>query len=166
MKKISAFLLVILITFLGACAPQTPPEPVLDFTADVFIDGTSFTDGAFDISAEVTSTSHETAVITITSPDELWGLRYKWVDGFEMIYLGLHCKTEKGYLPADSFAEAIYNVLSSLKGEGVAVSFNGKVAVFSGECPSGKYKVTTDKKGYIQNISIEEINLHTEFTYK
>ncbi len=166
MKKIFLCLFVINFMFLSACGAKPPAQPVLDFQGRVIVDGTKAFDGLFSIEAEITSTMQGAATIQVTTPDELWGLTYKWTDGFEMIYEGLHAKTQKDYLPKDSFAQAIYNVLCALSRETACDSFADNEAVFTGECGSGKYKVTTDSIGYIQNISIEEISLSADFIYE
>ncbi len=166
MKRVFAFLLISVLLCLSACSTQPPSQPVLDFQAKMSVDGTKAFDGLFNVEAEITSTMQGAVAMKVTTPDELWGLTYKWTDGFEMIYEGLHTKTQKGYLPKDSFTEAVYNVLCALSREEQCDSFEDGVAVFTGECPSGAYKVTTDSKGYIQNISVEEINLFANFTYE
>ncbi|MBQ8001562.1 MAG: hypothetical protein IJ298_10275 [Ruminococcus sp.] len=166
MKRTFVFFLAIILCFLSACSAQPPTQPVLDFQAKVSIDGEKAFDGLFSLQAEVSSTMQGAVVIKVTTPDELWGLTYKWTDNFEIIYEGLHAQTQKGYLPKDSYAEAIYNVLCALSREEQCDSFSDGVAVFTGDCASGTYKVTTDSKGYIRNISVEEINLSADFTYE
>ena len=165
MKRTLPFFIVIIVMFLSACSANPPSQPVLDFQAKLSIEDKAF-DGLFSLQAEITSTMQGAVAMKVTTPDELWGLTYKWTDGFEMIYEGLHTKTQKGYLPKDSFAQALYNVLCALSREEQCDSFEKGVAVFTGECASGAYKVTTDSKGYIQNISVEEINLTIDFTYE
>ncbi len=166
MKKIFLCLLVIAFMLLSACSAKPPAQPVLDFQGKMIVDGTKAYDGLFSIEADIASTMQGAVTIQVTTPDELWGLTYKWTDGFEMIYEGLHAKTQKDYLPKDSFAQAVYNVFCALSRESTCDSFSDGVATFTGECASGKYKVTTDSKGYIQNISIEEINLSADFIYE
>ncbi len=165
MKRTLTFFIVIIVMFLSACSANPPSQPVLDFQAKLSIEDKAF-DGLFSLQAEITSTMQGAVAMKVTTPDELWGLTYKWTDGFEMIYEGLHTKTQKGYLPKDSFAQALYNVLCALSREEQCDSFEKGIAVFTGECASGAYKVTTDSKGYIQNISVEEINLTIDFTYE
>lgn len=165
MKRILTFLIVIIVMFLPACSANPPSQPVLDFQAKLSIEDKAF-DGLFSLQAEITSTMQGAVAMKVTTPDELWGLTYKWTDGFEMIYEGLHTKTQKGYLPKDSFAQAVYNVLCALSREEQCDSFEDGVAAFTGECASGAYKVTTDSKGYIQNISVEEIKSTIDFTYE
>lgn len=166
MRKLAVMLMSVLIIFLFGCEPKTPPEPVLDFEASMYVDGTEYTEGVFSIEADITSTQMGVAVISVTTPDELRGLQYKWGEGFEIIYKGLHCQTEKGYLPKESFAEAVYGVLTSMAREYSCESFKDGVAVFRGESPSGEYTATADSDGYIQNISVEEINLSVDFKYQ
>lgn len=166
MKRIFVFLISAVMVLLTACAPVAPAQPVLDFTATVSVDGTEAFDDVFDLQAEISSTMQGAVVIKVTTPDELWGLTYKWSDGFELIYEGLHAKTQKGYLPKESFAQAVYNVLCALSREEECDSFSEGVAVFTGECASGMYRVTTDTKGYIQNISVKELNLCVDFEYE
>lgn len=166
MKKILICLLVVASVFLTACNAKPPSQPVLDFNCKMIVDGTKAYDGLFSVEADITSTMQGAATIQVTTPDELWGLTYKWTDGFEMIYEGLHAQTQKGYLPRESFAQAIYNVLCALSRETACESFSDGVAIFTGDSASGAYKVITDSKGYIQNISIEEINLSADFIYK
>ena len=163
MKRLFSFVLI-LILFLTGCSAE-PPVPVLDFKGIITVDGTECFDALFDIEAEIHSTLQGAVTITVTTPDELWGLTYKWRDDFEMIYESLHVKTQKGYLPDDAFAQAIYNVLCDLSRQPECKDFSDGVALFEGECQSGKYTVTTDKKGYTQNISIREINLSADFRY-
>lgn len=163
MKRLFSFVLILMLFFTG-CNAQ-PPVPVLDFKGCITVDGTECFDSLFDIEAEIHSTLQGAVTITVTTPDELWGLTYNWRDDFEMIYESLHVKTQKGYLPNDAFAQAVYNVLCDLSRQPECKDFSAGVAVFEGECPSGKYKVVTDNKGYIQNVSIKEINLSADFRY-
>lgn len=163
MKRICLFFICAVICTLGACGNRSVPLPVLDFSAQVSICDDY---GLKDLEAEVNSTMQGAVTIKLTSPDELWGLTYKWSDGFELIYDGLHCKTQKGYMPEEAFAEALYNVFCALSRVEQYSSFTGAVALYEGQCNSGQYKVITEKKGYIQNISIEEINLSADFTYE
>lgn len=166
MKRLLAFLLSFLIFFLTACAPSAPSQPVLDFEAQIQIDGNEFYEGLSDLQAEITSTMQGAVVIRVTTPDELWGLTYKWSDGFELIYEGIHAKTQKDYMPKEGFAQAIFNVLCALSREEGCDSFSQGVAVFTGECSSGSYKATTDSAGYIQDISVEELKLSVAFEYE
>lgn len=166
MKRTFLFFIAILLCFLSACGNNPPSQPVLDFQCTLSIDSEDIFDGLFPLQAEISSTMQGAVVIKTTTPDELWGLTYKWTDSFELIYEGLHAQTQKGYLPKQSYAEAIYNVLCALSREEQCDSFSDGVAVFTGECASGTYRVTTDSKGYIQNISIEEISLSADFTYE
>lgn len=163
MKRLALLILCVLFAGCTACSALQPSEPVLDFSANVSICDDYGLEG---LTAEINSTMQGAVAVKVTSPDELWGLTYKWSDGFELIYDGLHCKTQKGYMPKEAFAEAVYNVLCDLSRTEGCKSFSEGLAVYEGECRSGCYKVTTDSKGYIQNISIEEINLSAEFSYR
>lgn len=164
MKKLFSFFLM-LILFLTGCSAE-PPVPVLDFKGYITVDGSKAFDSLFDIEAEIHSSLQGAVTITVTTPDELWGLTYKWRDDFEMIYESLHVKTHKGYLPDEAFAQGIYNVLCSMSRQPECKDYSEGEAVFEGECPSGRFRVITDKKGYIQNISVKEINLSVSFSYE
>ncbi len=166
MKRLLVFLLAVSLISFTACASSAPSAPLLDFEAQIQIDGTEVYEGLFDLQAEITSTMQGAVVIRVTTPDELWGLTYKWSDGFELIYEGIHAKTQKDYMPKEGFAQAIFNVLCALSREESCDSFSQGVAVFTGECPSGSYKVTTDSAGYIQNISVERLKLSVDFEYE
>lgn len=166
MKKLFIFLISAVTVIFNACTPAPPSQPVLDFEAKITVDGEKAFDGLFSPEAEITSTMQGAVTIKTTTPDELWGLTYKWSDGFEIIYDGLHAQTQKGYLPDDAYAQAVYNVLCAMSREQECDSFSEGVAVFTGECPGGSYRAVTDAKGYIQNISIEEINLNVDFIYE
>ncbi len=163
MKRLFLAILCIFIAGVTGCTAQKPLNPVLDFSAKVRISDDYALKG---LEAEISSTMQGAASVKVTTPDELWGLTYKWSDGFELIYDGLHCKTQKGYLPKECFAEALYNVFCALSRVEECTSFSDGVALYEGECASGHYKATTDSKGNIQNISIEEINLSADFTYQ
>ena len=155
--------LVVLLIF-TACSPSQPPQPVTQFLACIYVD-CAYTKGEFPIQAQMSSSGTGTAVITITTPDELRSLTYSRMDKSELSYKGLSCITDSPRLPDDAFASAIYNVLWDLPVNSRCTSFKDKVAVFEGQCKSGKYTATTNGKGYIQNISIEELNLSVDFEY-
>lgn len=162
MKKLLLLILCFLSAGFTGCTAQQPSEPVLDFTARVTI---SDDFGLKDLEAEVSSTMQGAASVKVTTPDELWGLTYKWSSDFELIYDGLHCMTQKDYMPKECFAQALYNVFCALSRVEECSSFSEGIALYEGECSSGHYKVTTDKNGYIQNISVEEIKIYADFTY-
>lgn len=162
MKRIFLVVMCFVFCTFYACSSK-PSSPLLDFSANVSICDDYGLEG---LQAEVNSTMQGAVTIKVTTDNELWGLTYKWSDGFELIYEGLHCKTQKGYMPEGAFAEVIYNVLCALSREKECKSFSEGVALYEGECRSGYYKVTTDSKGYIQSISVEEINFFADFKYR
>ncbi|MGN0452258.1 MAG: hypothetical protein ACI4GZ_00475 [Ruminococcus sp.] len=147
----------------SGCDEKVPPEPKLSFSADIYVSVEDGEDESFLLEAELSVAPEGLVQITVSSPDELWGLSFSYAENFEMSYNGLHVQTEKGYLPSGSFAEVIYNVLASLRDNANCESFSEGVAEFEGECKSGDYEVLTDKDGNIIQISAEDIKI--EFRY-
>ena len=163
MRKPFLILFITIICLLTGCENKEPPVPIREFEGQMHIDK-SYTGGQFDIDAQVSFLSEGVGEIFVTSPDELCTLCFSWDECFDMSYQGLHCQTEKGYLPHNAFAQAVYAVINDLE-DSKCQSFSEGTATFVGVCESGEYTLITDRKGYVQNISIEEINLSADFTY-
>ncbi len=117
-----------------------------------------------ELQGQVVSTAQGVLSVTLTNPRELAGLCCKWGDGFEMWYNDLCLKGEEAYLPDFAFPRVMYDVLRDLPQNGVCTSFEEGIATFGGKVSAGEYIATTDGKGYIQNISVKEINLTIEFS--
>ncbi len=83
-----------------------------------------------------------------------------------MVYNDLCLKGEEYYLPDFSFQRVIYDVLKCLHRNPECIGFADGLATFEGSIPAGEYVAVTDAKGYIQKISVEEINLEIQFFYK
>lgn len=164
MKRILLLLSFFLFVLFG-CEARTPPEPVVEFSSQATICVKDSLSGNFQLQGKVTCTAQGVLVITVTSPEELKGLCYKWVDGFEMIYNDLHLKTESDYLPDFSFPQVLHDVMGELIKGAQCCEYDGNTAIFEGESSCGEYRVVTDKRGYIQNISVKEISLAIDFIY-
>ncbi len=164
--KIRVLLLSFFILFFYGCKGDVPPVPVSEFTASAVVYvGDSLQDRS-EFQARVVSSARGVLCVTLTSPRELAGLCCKWGDGFEMSYNDLCLKGEGTYLPDFSFQRVIYDVLEDLSKNPPYLSFKDGVATFEGRIPAGAYKALTDGNGYINKISVKEINLKIEFSYK
>ncbi len=164
MKRIFLIFFIAATVLLCGCEEKNPPEPVLDFKADITVDKAAFSD-EFELRAEITSTMQGAVSIRITTPDEISPLCYKWGEAFDISLYEYTCRTNAGYLPPTSFAEGIYSALFDVGRNGECVSYKNGEAVFEGVSRSGRYRVLTDRDGYILNISIDEIKLSADFEY-
>ena len=166
MKRFLLVLCYIVSLFISGCDQgDTPPKLQRDFDGVVTVENGDAQFEDFCLMAEISVCNLSQTEITLVSPHQLKGLSYIWDEGFEMVYLDLHCKTETNYLPEFSFAQGIYNVLKSLRKNNKATHSQDNNWLFEGKCESGEYKVLADDRGYIKNISIEEINLSVNFEY-
>lgn len=165
MKKTGMVLLSFFIFLFSGCSAQTPPALQLDFTASVLIRQEDSLSQRQSYQAQLISTTNGLISLRIKSTDALNNLTYKWDDKLTLSSNDMYLQTETDYLPSFSFAQAIYNVLTDLPTSGEFAEFADNEAVFCGLCKSGEYTVKTDKNGYIQNISIEELKLSVDFDY-
>ncbi len=163
---------ILLLTLISAsvlllgCKGINVSPPVLDFSADIEVASDECLGKASPLSATLDCTSQGAMKLSVTTPDELSGLTYKWTDVLEISYKELICTADIEYITETCFAEAVYNVLCDLRTKEDFDTFNSGFAEYRGECPSGEYIVRTDSKGYIQDISIEELSLRVTFAYK
>ncbi len=160
MKKLFAFSLAFIFMLFG-CVPENPPTPQLEFTAEISVSGDNIS-----LAGEISSTKEGAVFISISTPDEISGLSYSFRDEASMSFFGLEMKSSESYLPRENFALAIKNLLSDLSKNVEFKEYQEGLAVFEGTCESGKYSAFTDTKGYIQNISLKEINLSVIFEYE
>ncbi len=164
--KIRILLLSFFILFFCGCKAKEPPDPLVEFSASAVVCIDDKLHSRSEFQAQVTSAAQGVLSVTLTGPSELAGLSCRWGDGFEMSYKDLCLKGEENYLPDFAFQRAIYDVLKSLPQKATCTSFADGVATFEGSIPAGEYTLTTDTEGYIQEISVEEINLEMQFSYK
>lgn len=150
---------------LSGCNSINVSPPVLDFSADITITSEDCLGSVSPISATLECTSQGAMKVTVTSPDELEGLSYKWTDVLEISYKGLICTADINYITENCFAEVIYYILYDMRTQEEYDSFSSGVAEYKGDCLSGEYIVRTDTDGYIQNISVEELSLVIDFEY-
>lgn len=163
-----SFFLILAIAFitilLAACSQGAaqPAKPITDFAAAAQVD----TAGT-ELSCEVSHTKEGVSSVTVTKPDGLKGLCFKWLGGaYSIEYNKLFCQTTSDYLPQQSFARAIVNVLNSCASpDELSLTENkDNLCVYKGSCDSGDFKVTCDNKtGLIQIIEIENLSLKVEF---
>lgn len=151
--------------FISGCQKNTvPPQLKSDFSAVITAESRAADPEGYLLQAEIFVEDGTNVEINIITPEETEGLTYIWNQGFEMIYNELHCKTESDYLPDFSFAQAVYNVLKCAC-ESRDVRYDSELKVFKGKCKSGEFEIYADSQGYIQNISVPEINLSVNFEY-
>lgn len=170
MKRILSVLILLMIPLailfsMSACNGSISVEPMLDFSADIYVDD-SYTKGVFAIEAELVNNTEGLTLLTVSSPDELWGMSYKWSDGLQISLNGLSVKTESEYLPETSFANMIKQVLKDLRGRTVELAVEDEYAVFAGKCGGYDYTVRTDRKGYIQSLCVSKNALSVHFLYE
>lgn len=156
---------VALITFLFAACTQAggdPAPPVTDFSASAQVD----TSGTL-ISCDISHTKEGVSSVTVTKPDGLKGLSFKWLGGsYSIEYNQLFCQTTSDYLPQQSFARAIVNVLDACAApDKLTLSENKNgLGVYTGTCDSGDFTVTCDNKtGIIQKVEIKNLSLIVNF---
>lgn len=149
---------------LSACNGSISVEPMLDFSADIYVDD-SYTKGVFAIEAELVNNTEGLTLITVSSPDELWGMSYKWSDGLQISLNSLSVKAESEYLPETSFAYMIKQILKDLRGKTVEMAVEDEYAVLSGKCSGQDYTVKIDRKGFIQSLSVTQTALNVYFSY-
>lgn len=139
-----------------------PAKPVTDFSASAQVD----TAGT-ELSCEVSHTKEGVSSVTVTKPEGLKGLCFKWLGGaYSIEYNKLFCQTTSDYLPQQSFARAIVNVLNACSSpEDLSLAENkNNLCVYTGTCGSGNFKVTCDNKtGLIQIVEIDDLSLKVEF---
>ena len=164
-RSIILILAIAAITVLfAACSQATaqPAKPVTDFSAAAQVD----TAGT-QLSCEVSHTKEGVSSVTVTKPDGLKGLCFKWLGGaYSIEYNKLYCQTTSDYLPQQSFARAIVNVLNVCASpEELSLAENeNNLCVYTGSCDSGNFKVTCDSKtGLIQTVEIDGLSLKVEF---
>lgn len=164
-RSILILITVALITLLFAACTQAggdPALPVTDFSAGAQVD----TSGTL-LSCDVSHTKEGVSSVTVTKPDGLKGLSFKWLGGsYSIEYNQLFCQTTSDYLPQQSFARAIVNVLGACAEPDkltLAENKNG-LCVYKGICDSGDFSVTCDSKtGIIQKVEIESLSLLVNF---
>lgn len=154
-------LAVLLLTSCSGAVTFTPPEIMVDFECGFEADYSDM-----HMKGHIISMRQNVTTITLTEPENLNDLVYKWVDDVLSIsYNGLQCDTQNQYLPSNNFAQAMYNVLKSAKESAVYESTEENTCIFTGESQSGAYILKTDKKtGEIQSLQIEALKLNVAFT--
>lgn len=146
------------------CSEQLTPEkdPVTDFScnADVVMNDCN-------IKCKIFRTSEGLSEIEVTSPEELNGLKYKWLgNNYSVSYQGLTCETQSQFLPDNSFAKAIVNALNETsKPESLTpVSSQKDSSTYSGNTDSGKFQITVDNSsGFIKELSFDDSSLTAKF---
>ena len=132
-------------------------DPVTNFncSAQVEISGTT-------IDCEISRTADGISEISVKSPSELEGLKFKWLgNGFSISQHDLSCETPTPFLPSNSFAMSIVSALNEIaKPESLNLVSSPKDSrTYSGNCDSGKFQVIVDdKSGFINEISFENNN--------
>lgn len=164
--KIRILLLSFFIFIFCGCKGKEPPCPVTEFSADMVISVDDSLQSREELLAHAVSAARGVLCVTLTHPPEVSDLCYKWGDGFEMTYNGLKVLAEADYLPEFSFARVLYEVLENLRENPQCTGFEQEVATFEGRVTAGEYCAETDKAGNVQQISVGEINLTIEFSYK
>lgn len=125
------------------------------------------TQGDSKIECSICRNNEESAQITVDKPDQIKGLKFKWCGSDNGIVFGeLQLKTQTAFLPDNSFAQAIMNVLKvSSKAENLTSEANfERKNEFSGTCDSGKFKIIVNDQGLIETIYIEDMKLEANFT--
>lgn len=151
-KLLSLNLCVFFILLLCSCQEPQPHAPAVDFSAEITV-----AVGGVQISGGFSNTRQGVMTISVTSPDSLSGVKYGYKDGkLELSLDGLVCRTTSVYLPAQSFANRIFDCMTLLKNE-ESYTYNSRKennAVFK----AGEYAVYTDfETGLISKIETEEM---------
>lgn len=164
-RSILLLAVIALITLLFAACTQAggdPALPVTDFSAGAQVN----TSGTL-LTCDVSHTKEGVSSVTVTKPDGLKGLSFKWLgNSYSIEYNQLFCQTTSDYLPQQSFARAIVNVLDACaKPDQLTLTENKNGSgVYSGTCDSGDFTVTCDSKtGIIQKVEIKNLLLTVNF---
>ena len=163
-KLILIFFIAAVFSFFTACGKtcgengNSAGDIVTNFTsnADVTIDGEK-------IKCSVSRDIQGLTNITIKEPKVLEGMTYSWNgNGYGVSYHNLSCNTETAFIPDNSFAAAINNVLDAtkdLESLNCDSNKNGYTA-YSGDSRSGKFILTvSNSDGAINKIEIKDLNL-------
>lgn len=153
-----------MVSFFSACnsSISEPPEIVKEFSnAATVICG----DDKFD--CEISRNAQGLTSVKVLEPTELKGLTFLWNgEGHSVDYSGLSCKFSSNFLPENSFATAIMEVLNTIdNSEGIKQKSSGKDGtIYVGESKSGKFRLTTDScTGDITEINIDNLKLSVKF---
>ena len=167
MRKILCFFICALMLIFCSCKKAEPSDIKGAFEADAVVKFSRPFGNIDTVGMEVSGVFRSgQGQFTITSPDELATLSYKWVRGVEISLDSLECRTEVSYLPKESFIQTLYKVLCHVTVNGEFKGKPGEFWEFEG-CTEGiSYRVLTDKEGYIRNIFVEELNFTAEISYK
>lgn len=167
MRKILCFFICVVMITLCSCKRAEPSDIKGSFEADVIV---KFSESPGNIDTAHMEVSGDflrgQGAFTITTPDELATLSYKWGRGFEISFDSLECRTEASHLPSGAFMQVLYKVLCHVTVNGECKGKSGELWEFEGCTEGMDYRVLADNKGYIKNISVEELNFSAEFTYK
>lgn len=105
--------------------------------------------------------------IEIISPTEIAGLIFLWEDGkYNVLWKDLSCELNNQFLPPEAFAQAVVDVLDSLRGE-EGLNYENSSSegyTYTGKCESSDFKVKTGKDGTIKYISIPSKNIEVQFS--
>lgn len=143
MCKFSASLLAIsfFIFTLSACTPISPAQPEYYFTSDAQIKTQNCV-----THAQVQSCEDGTISVTVTSPEELQGMKYQYTnDTLYIEYDGLKCTTVTDYLSDSNPFDIIYTVLkASVSSELNIIENDGKDVLYKGRTDSGAFEMCVD----------------------
>ena len=163
MKRAFCFFLVVSVFVFSGCSGVKEAPVKEEFTSGIIIKALQFAPEDFTVEAQVQRSSKGELNITITSPEEIKGLTYSYLDKFCMSFNDYCCETECDYLPEFSFPQVIRNVLADFFQNAECADKSAEGCTYRGKSLSGEYIVSTDKDGNIKNISVEEINFECEF---
>lgn len=164
MRYLAAVLLVTVMSLFVSCTDGQKAGIVQEFSAYITVDS-AYTKDEFEIEGELCCGGAAVATLTITTPDELCTLTFSKGQDYTVGYHGLLYKSESAREPALSLSQVLFSVLKDLSTGDRFVRCKDDVQVFCGECCGFDYEVLTDTKGYIRQISAEELNLRISFEY-
>ena len=119
------------------------------------------------IECDICRSNDQAAKIVVTKPEQISGFEFKWLGEENGITYGeLQTKTSTQFLPDNSFAQAIINVLNaSSYPENLKPKENiERKNEFTGICESGDFKIDVTNQGIIEKIYIEKLELEVSFS--
>lgn len=169
MRKIISILLVcttaLLFSFsLCACSSDdafSPPAVNGEFTAQAQIEYNSLA-----ISADISVLKENVVTISVTSPETLKGLTYRFTDStLKMGYNGLESTSDEAFVPVDGFANCLYRVLQSINKSEYDFDCNqDEMSRFTGNLGGAQYTFTVDNQsGNIRGITVSKPQMTVNF---
>ncbi len=163
MRRFLLILSVIFTLLLTSCSViPTDKPPYLNFEANI-----EFTENEKTFKCKIINTSKEVTSILINEPTELKGIKFEWLgDEYKIEYGKLKCISTVEYLPINSFASALVDVLNCSHIEELTIKESKEdETIYQGKSQNGVFNITTDKEnGAIKNIEIKNLNYNFKFS--